>query len=284
MASFLNFRRIGLLYQPELPQSRVMAAEMLEFIEGLGAAAWVSDSWDDKVISNNIKETDLLVVLGGDGSILRAARLAFGFEAVILGVNQGRLGFLAEVQPSEWSQRFEQMLIGSYWVEERLMIQAAYWRQGRQQGCYDALNEVVVSRDGMARVIRLETSINESYLTTYTADGMILSTPTGSTAYALAAGGPILPPGLKNILIIPVAPHLSLERAIVLSEGDRVKVVINTDHQAVLSVDGQFNVELADGDMVEVSAGDKVSRFLRLQERTYFYKTLMQRLGWPQNR
>lgn len=283
MTPSLNFRRIGLLYQSELPQSRVIAAEMLEFIEDLGAAAWVSDSWDDEAIACNIEQTDLLIALGGDGSILRAARLALGSETLILGVNQGRLGFLAEVQPSEWRQSFEQILLGSYWVEERLVVQAKWWRQGQQRGCYDAVNEIVVSRDGLARVIRLATFINESYLTTYTADGMILSTPTGSTAYALAAGGPILPPELKNILVIPVAPHLSLDRAIVLPAGDRVKLIVKTEYQAVLSVDGQFNIELADSDTVEVSASEKVSRFLRLQEGTYFYKTLMQRLGWPQN-
>jgi NAD+ kinase len=261
-----------------------MAAEMLEFIEDRGAAAWVSGSWDDQVISSNIEQTELLVVLGGDGSILRAARLALGSETLILGVNQGRLGFLAEVQPSEWPQRFEQMLLGAYWVEERLVVQARCWCQGQRSDCHDAVNEIVVSRDGLARVVRLATFINESYLTTYTADGMILSTPTGSTAYALAAGGPILPPELKNILIIPVAPHLSLDRAMVLPARDRVKLIVKTEYQAILSVDGQFNIDLADGDIVEVRASEKVSRFLRLQEGSYFYKTLMQRLGWPHSK
>ncbi len=284
MASSLNFRRIGLLYHAQLPQSRVMAAEMLEFIEDMGATAWVSKSWGQEEFSDKIQETDLLITLGGDGSVLRAARLALGSETVLLGVNQGRLGFLAEVQPSEWPQRFEQMLIGTYWVEERLMVRVACWRGGKERGIFDALNEVAISRGGPARVIRLATFINDSYLTTYTADGMILSTPTGSTAYALAAGGPILPPELKNILLIPVAPHLSLERAIVLSEGDRVKLTISTDHMAMLTVDGQLDIELADGDTVEVNTSPCVSRFLRFQERTYFYKTLMQRLGWSQNK
>ena len=162
------------------------------------------------------------------------------------------------------------------------MVRAEHWRDDRQQGTFDALNEVVVSRGGPAHVIRLATFINHSYLTTYTADGMILSTPTGSTAYALAAGGPILPPELKNLLLIPVAPHLSLDRAIVLSEGERVRLDIQTTQVAVLSVDGQFNIELINGDSVIIGTSPYVSRFLRLQERTYFYKTLLQRLGWPQ--
>jgi len=283
MASPLNFRQIGLLYRAKLPQSRVMAAEMLEFIEGFGATAWVCDNREIETLTDRIKETDLLVTLGGDGSMIRAARLALEYKTIILGVNQGRLGFLTEVQPAEWPQRFEQMLTGSYWIEERLVVQAAHWRQGKCRDSQYALNEVAVSRAGFERVVRLKTFINDSYLTTYTADGMILSTPTGSTAYALAAGGPILPPELKNILLIPVAPHLSLDRAIVLSAGDRVKLIVHTSQMANMTIDGQADVALADGDTVEIRASPRVSRFLRLRERNYFYETLMQRLGWPQN-
>jgi NAD+ kinase len=278
----LNFKQIGLLYDARLPQSRVMAAEMLEFLEDMGASAWVSDSWEPEELSAKISHSNLLITLGGDGSMLRTAHLALGQEAALLGVNQGNLGFLTEIQPSEWRERFTQMLTGPYWIEARIMVRVACRQQDGQADTFDGLNEVVISRGGAAHVVRLVTSINDSYLTTYTADGMILSTPTGSTAYALAAGGPILPPELKNLLLIPVAPHLSLERAIVLSEGDRVNVKVHTRQEAVLSVDGQFNIELSDGDTVDIYTSPHVSRFLRLQEQTYFFKTLTRRLGWPQ--
>jgi NAD+ kinase len=125
----------------------------------------------------------------------------------------------------------------------------------------------------------LETYIDGSYLTTYAADGIIISTATGSTAYALAAGGPILPPQLQNFLLIPIASHLTMNRAIVLGRGDRVEVNVHTDHQAILTVDGQFEYELRDGDLVTVQASPYSSRFVRLQDRTYFYRTLMDRLG-----
>lgn len=275
-----NFRRIGLLYHPKLPQSRVMVAEMLEFIESFGVSGWVCSSWDEPTITQKIADTDLLITLGGDGSILRAARLAVAHGTLIMGVNLGRLGFLAEVAPAEWRDRFEQLLTGRYRIEARLMVQARIFHRGTETGHYHALNEVAISRGSLARVVRLKTFINQSYLTTYTADGMILSTPTGSTAYALAAGGPILPPELKNFLLIPLAPHLSLERAIVLAEGDTVRITVATDHTAILTVDGQFDIELAHDDTVEVSGSPQVSRFLRLQEKSYFYRTLMQRLGW----
>jgi len=276
-----GLRRIGLLYNPRLPQSRVMAAEMLEFVEGAGVSGWVSDTWDEAAVAARIANTDLLVTLGGDGSILRAAHMALRHNTLIMGVNLGTLGFLAEIEPAEWPQRFEQLMRGEYRVEKRLMVQAKCHRGDRLLNRCHALNEVVISRGGVARVVRLATHINRSYLTTYTADGMILSTPTGSTAYALAAGGPILPPELQNFLLIPLAPHLSLERAIVLSRGDVVRLVISTDYPAVLTIDGQHDMELTDGDTVEVSASPYSSRFLRLKERTHFYTTLMQRLGRP---
>ncbi len=215
--------------------------------------------------------------------MLRAARMASHYGIPILGINLGRLGFLAELQPHAWHDGLERTLAGEYWVEERMMIEAEYWRAGRQVSCHEALNEAVVSRGALARIVRLPTYIDGGYLTTYAADGLIVSTATGSTAYALAAGGPIVPPELKNMLLIPLAPHLSLERAIVLSQGSVVRIKVRTDHVAILTIDGQYQVELADRDEVVVRASPRVCRFIRLQDRAYFYRTLMQRLGFSTN-
>ena len=259
-----------------------MAAEMLEFIESMGASAWVRSSWNEEEIRAYLPELDLFITLGGDGSLLRAARLTASQNVPILGINMGRLGFLAEVQPTEWPDRIKQALLGDYWIEKRMMVHAEHRRNGRAIDVYEALNEIVISRGQLARVVRLQTYINGEFLTTYTADGLIISTATGSTAYALAAGGPILPPELQNFLLIPLAPHLSLDRALVLSKGVTVRVQVSTDHTAILTGDGQFEVELADQDEIIVSASPWVGRFVRLQEETYFYRTLMQRLGWPQ--
>ncbi len=277
------FRSVGLLYHPKLAQSRVMAAEILEFIENLGASAWVSSIWQEEAIKEHLPNLDLLITLGGDGSLLRAARLTK--DAIpILGIHMGRLGFLVEVQPAEWPDRIAQTMRGDYWIEERMMVHARHYRRKRVINLYDVLNEVVISRGQMARVVRLHTYIDGGFLTTYTADGLIISTATGSTAYALAAGGPILPPELKNFLLIPLAPHLSLERAIILSKGVQVRVKISTDHTAVLTLDGQLEIELKDDDEVIMSAGASVGRFVRLQAKNYFYRTLMQRLGRPKQK
>lgn len=276
------FHHIGLLYHPKLAESRVMAAEMLEYIESLGASAWVCSSLNKEAIKERLQELDLLIVLGGDGSMIRSARLTANDSIPILGINMGRLGFLAEVQPAEWSNRIRQALLGDFWIEERMMVHAEHCRDEQVVNVYEALNEVVISRSQLDRVVRLDTYIDGGFLTTYTADGLIISTATGSTAYALAAGGPILPPELKNFLLVPLAPHLSLDRAIVLSKGVTVRVNISANHTAVLTIDGQFAVELANGDDVMMSAGPSVGRFVRLQEKNYFYQTLMHRLGWPQ--
>jgi NAD+ kinase len=141
------------------------------------------------------------------------------------------------------------------------------------------LNECVVGRGEIARPVRLTTEIDGRYLTTYVADGVIAATPTGSTAYALAAGGPILPPTLRNILLVPVAPHLSLDRAIVLDEGSTVRVTIHTDHQATLSVDGHPPQPLRDGDAVAVRASEHSAGFVRLQDPGYFYRNLTSRMN-----
>ena len=146
--------------------------------------------------------------------------------------------------------------------------------------CYHALNDVVISRGGLARMVTVQTWVDEGYLTTYRADGVIVSTPTGSTGYALAAGGPILPPELKNILLIPICPHLSLDRPVVLAQGVTVTLKAHADYPPILTVDGQFEIALADGDRVEVRASPHVSHFIHMQDRAYFYRTLMERLRW----
>ncbi len=278
----LAFQQIGILYHPKLAESRVMAAEILEFVENLGASAWVSSSWGEEDIKDHLQDLDLLITLGGDGSMLRAARLTVGQGIPILGVNMGRLGFLTEVQPDEWPEHIEQALLGECWIEERMMVHAEHRRREEIINTHEALNEVVISRGQLARVVRLHTYIDGGFLTTYTADGLIVATPTGSTAYALAAGGPILPPELENFVLVPLAPHLSLERAIVLSKGATVCIEISTDHTVSLTMDGQLEVEVEDGDKVMMSVSPSVGRFVRLQEKTYFYRTLMSRLGWPQ--
>jgi len=271
-------KRIGILHHPKIPQSVPLAEEICDWLEARGLCHWHASSWDEALVEQEIENIELLITLGGDGTILRAARMGACHGVPILGLNLGRLGFLAELQPEGWQSKLDQMLAGSYWVEERLMLHAQFLQNGEFRRSFEALNEVVVSRGSLARMVRLTAYVDGGYLTAYASDGLIISTPTGSTAYALAVGGPILPPELHNILVIPIAPHLSLDRAVVLAEGSTVSVEVSTDHTAMLTIDGQFEVELQDEDRVIIKASPHRACFIRMQEPTYFYRTLMARL------
>jgi NAD+ kinase len=273
-----EIRRAAVLHHPKIEETRVVAHHIQSWLAKQGVDAWMGLTWDEEEVRRHIPSTNLVVVLGGDGSMLRAARMTAGYPTPILGVNMGRLGFLSEMGPDNWRERLPSVLAGDCWIEERMMLRAETWHGDRLIGQHVALNDVVISRGSLARVVRLRTMIDGDQLTTYVADGLIISTPTGSTAYALAVSGPILPPELRNILVIPIAPHLTLDRAIVLSEGSTIRVHVRTDHQAILTVDGQFEFEMRDGDHIDVGASEHVSRFVRLGSRTYFYHTLLARL------
>ncbi len=271
-------QRLLVLYHPKAEQSLALADEMVTYLSHSHCAA-TKASIESAEVSALVGGHDLVIVLGGDGSMLQAGSLTAPYQIPVLGVNVGRLGFLAEVQPDEWEATLGRVLAGEGWLEERMMLHVEHYRGRELIGTYEALNEAVVGRGALARPVRLKTLIDGGELTTYVADGLIIATPTGSTAYALAAGGPILPPELRNILLIAIAPHLSLDRAIVLSQGATVEVSVRTDHQAILSSDGHVEVQLRDGDKIYACMSDYVTRFVRSQPPTYFYKSLMERMA-----
>jgi NAD+ kinase len=276
-------KKVALLHHPKLPASLDLAGEMAQYLEERGVSPWLCSAWDEDEIARHVDALDFVITLGGDGTILRAARMAAEHSVPILGLNLGRVGFLAEIEVEDWREKLSSILEGKYWLEERMMLQAELRREekgepGSTSWAGEALNEFVVGRGTLARVVCLATHIDGEYLTTYAADGLIVATATGSTAYALAVGGPILPPELNNILLIPIAPHLCLDRAVVLSQGARVEVQVSTDHRAILTVDGQFDVELKDADRVVITASPHACRFIRTQDKAYFYRTLLERL------
>jgi len=230
----------------------------------------------DKEIRTEVQrgEFDMVIAMGGDGTMLRAGHLCAPHDVPVLGINLGRLGFLTEIDRKEWRTMLPLLLRGEYWLEERMMLRATHMHGDQAIGSWDVLNEVFIGRGGQVRPVHLTTCLDDSFLTTYVADGLIAATPTGSTAYALAVGGPILPPTLRNILIVPVAPHLSVDRAIILAEGSAVTVTVHTPHDAVLSIDGQPSLPVADEDRVHVSASEHTVHFVRFQDPGYFYRNL----------
>jgi NAD+ kinase len=268
---------ISILYNADVPHALPLAREMAAWIDQRGRRAQVCTT-EDAPAALDWQATDLLVTLGGDGSILRVARAAAPHGTPLLGVNLGRVGFLTETDPDTWRDVLSRALVGDYWVEERMMLRVTARRGGDVLVQAEALNDVVVGRGARACVVYLHAEVDGGDLATYVADGLIVATPTGSTAYALAAGGPVMPPQLRNILLVPVAPHLSMARPIVLSEGVTVCITVIGGRPAVLTVDGEVRAGLDNRDEVEVGASVHAARFARVQERTYFYKTLVTRL------
>lgn len=271
-------KKLQIYYHQRVDGADALANEMAQHLERLGAGAEAVSIADENAKAR-LPEYDMIAIIGGDGSMLRGGCMAAMHNVPVIGVNYGRLGFLPEVQPNEWKGVIARILVGDYWLEERTMLHVEHYRGEEKLNTAEVLNEAVVSRGALARPIRLKTWVDGDELTTYVADGLIVATATGSTAYALAAGGPILPPELKNILIIPIAPHLCIERGIVLSHGVALKILVRTEHQAILSADGQMEVAVHDGDHVIVQKSDYVARFVRVQEPTYFYRNLNSRMS-----
>lgn len=270
-----KLRRIAIAAHPQIPEAIGEAARIADFIsQHVSHVSYGSIA--DETLRQQVKdgEFDALIALGGDGTMLRAGHLCGPSNVPILGINLGRFGFLIEIQQNQWQQILPRILDGNYWIERRMMLSTAQYRDGQILGQWDVVNEAVVSRGNIVRPVHLVASVDGRLLTTYVADGLIASTPTGSTAYALAVGGPILPPELRTILLVPIAPHLSIDRAILLAEGASVSIVVHTTHQAVLSIDGQSPIELADGDSVQVNASQYTLKFIRYQDPGYFYRNL----------
>ena len=274
----LMAKRFGLLHHPRIPEAPRLAQEAATTLQALGAEVWSASAYDEAQILRHGRDSDLIISFGGDGTIVRVARTIAGLNVPLLGVNLGRIGFLAELQPEEVPAHLQALVDGRFWLEERMMLHADLRRGERTIQSFEAINDVVASRGRIARVVRIQAYVDGECFTTYVADGVIVSTPTGSTAYALAAGGPILDPQLRNLLLKPIAPHLTVATALVLPAAACVRLALSTDSEAALTVDGQVNVPLQEGDVVEVTASRNVCRFVPLGERSYFYRTLLQKL------
>lgn len=271
---------IGILYHPKLAASQPLAEEIEAWLTQRGVTVWSASAWEDASFAEVLPGADMLVVLGGDGSTLHTARLALPYKIPVFCVNLGRVGFLSEAQTTNWRSKLGQILAGDYWVEERLMLQADLRRNGSYIHQFTALNDLVVGRGKQARVLHLHLSVDGDHVTTYTADALIVATPTGSTAYAMAAGGPLLPPTLQNFVVLPVAPHLSLDRPLVLHEEAVISIQVQMPHEGMLTADGQDGIDLQTGDEVVVRKHENLSYFARVESAGYFYRRLMQRLGY----
>ena len=244
-------------------------------ISRLGAVSNIYDQYDRDVSSIDIpEETQCILVIGGDGTILAAARMLVGSNIPLLGINLGTLGFLADVNLADLSKTLDLLLQDQYQVENRIMLTAEVYKQGKKAATYIALNDFNINRFGASRVIGLKVGINGSVIDRYRADGVIVCTPTGSTGYNLSAGGPIINPTCKNFVITPICPHSLTARSIVLAKEDIVTVEVeqirsNIKEEAIISFDGREGLSLFPGDQVKIYKSQEVTPFIKATEVSF---------------
>jgi NAD+ kinase len=279
-------QRIGIISKIGVPEPAELLKELLPWLRQKGHETFV-DTETASVLniegfprSQIPSLSDVIIVLGGDGTMLSTCRLVGDKEVPILGINIGGLGFITEVQVEKLYEITEKILSSNCPVEERLMLKAQVIRHGALIAEYVVLNEVVVNKAALARIIDLETYINNSYVTTFKADGLIISTPTGSTAYSLSAGGPVLYPTLDNIIVTPICPHTLTNRPIVLPGDSKIEVILRSPTERVyLTLDGQVGFSVMQNDIIEVVKAPFKTKLLIPCDRDYF-QILRKKLKW----
>ncbi len=286
-------KRIGIIAKQNKPEAIPLITHLIEHLRLKDVDFYIEDSvgkglpaFPRGIRLNLIRkeeipsQVEVVIVLGGDGTLLSVARLVGKYKVPILGVNLGGLGFLTEITLKELDKVLERVIEGDFIVDERVALRAAVLRRGEKMADFTVLNDAVINKGALARIIDLETSINGEYLTTFKSDGLILSTPTGSTAYNLSAGGPIIYPSLHCIIITPICPHTLTNRPIVIPDDVTIHVVLKTTQQEVLlTLDGQQGFMLEYEDVVEVKKSETGILLIKSPYRHYF-ELLREKLKW----
>jgi NAD+ kinase len=284
----MSVRRVGIALKPNKPEAGLVLKELIAWLRQRDrevlldpeAAAVCPACGPARPRAEVAAQADLIIVLGGDGTILSISRLIGGREVPILGVNLGGLGFLTEVALPELFAALEAVLKAEYAVSHRRMLAAEVRRASATVGEYEALNDFVINKTAPSRIVELETFVNGEYVATYRADGLIVASPTGSTAYCLSAGGPILYPTLPALVVIPICPHTLTNRPLVLPDTARLEVVQRSSGEDVhLTVDGQVDVALQHRDTVVVRRSANIIRLVKSPKLNYF-ELLRTKLRW----
>lgn len=272
--------RIGILYNSKTKVAEELAHAIKSRI-GPAHNCWLSSTDDDQTVGESVRGTDVVVTVGGDGTVLRVARLVIPFGIPILGVNMGLVGFMTEIKGSEAVEKVAAFLNSESRVEERstLNIKLFEFEDAKTPSAEGrALNDVVVSRGSIPRVCHIEIRIDGALLTTYQADGAIVSTATGSTSYALAAGGPIVHPESSDMILVPVSPHLSFRTPLLVNSGRTIELRLLSDPEGILTIDGQIDYPFRRGQVARITRDSKVAKFLRSDNPLSFYANLTKRL------
>jgi NAD+ kinase len=279
-------KRIGIICKPRRPEPREIVRKLHPWLVEHGCSVVMEQDIAQELgiagcqCSEIPEQVDLIIVLGGDGTMLGVARLVGELPVPILGVNLGGLGFITEVSKEDLYSALENVFAGRYEIEERIMLAADVIRDGKRINHFTVLNDVVINKGTLARIMDLETFVDGTYVTTFKADGLIVATPTGSTAYSLSAGGPIIYPTLHSVVLTPICSHTLTNRPIVLPDEVSVEIILRSDSEHVsLTLDGQQGFPLQQGDSVVVRKCRCRTQFVMPFPRDYF-EVLRSKLKW----
>lgn len=285
-----EFTTIGLIGKYADPSVGATLHTLRDYLRGRDVAILLDEAtaevWPDHELTTASRKyigehCDLAIVVGGDGTLLNAARSLADHRIALLGINLGRLGFLTDISPDEMQQKLDAILDGEYREDKRFLLHSTIIRDGEQLSDSEALNDVVVHKWDVARMIEVETYVDGRLLNTVRSDGLIVSTPTGSTAYALSGGGPILQPNLDAVILVPICPHTLSNRPIVIHGESVIEIVVAGGGQshAQVTCDGQINLGLVSGDRVRIEKKQHEARLIHPLEYDYFH-ILRAKLGW----
>lgn len=281
-------KQVAIFAKVHDPRCRGVASELIAWLEERGITALVEGhlahhmGYANGLTDGQIRDqAELVVVLGGDGTLISVARLYSGRQVPILGVNLGSLGFLTEITVEELYPVLERCLRGELRISERMMLEVIVTRGTTELTRCHVLNDAVINKGAIARIIDLETRVNDDSLTTFKADGLIISTPTGSTGYSLSAGGPIVHPLMRCVLITPICPHTLTNRPIMVADQSVVTIVVKAsfDEKVYLTLDGQVGVDLLEGDTIVVRSAQKTTALVSSPDKDYF-AILRAKLKW----
>jgi NAD+ kinase len=284
-----DLKSIGLIVNPQKQGALQLASELADWLVSRKVETLIENEpaalirrTDLAASTDAVYETDMVVILGGDGTILRAARTAGPKGTPMMGVHFGQYGFITEVHPPDAKSALERVLQGDYRISERMMLNADLVRNDEVISSMPALNDVVVSKGPFARLLKLHTFVNERFIATYAADGIIVSSPTGSTAYSLSAGGPVINPNVKVMIITPICPHTLSARSLVIPDNESIQIIGECgdgEGEMMLTVDGQVGLPLVCSDQIDIRRADYCAKIVYWEPMS-FYEKIRRRLRW----
>ena len=280
-----ELRKVGIYHHPTQPAARALAERLGETLRQAVTDVWISSAWDPVRSTQDLEGTDLLICVGGDGTVLRGSRAVIPHPTLILGVDMGRLAFLTEVTPAGLDDHLPDLLAGRYRVEQRTMLDVEFRGVpgGDAPERTHALNDVILGRTSLGRPVYINVKVDGDLVGVIRADAMVVSTATGSTGYSLSAGGPILAPHSRSLVVTPVAPHLAAAVPLVLPRDAVVELSPASDSHVAASVDGQGQFDVAVGDVIVVRRSRHIARMVRFGDKPFFAQ-VGRRLAWLDER